>query len=152
MPHDDRAKNFIAIKGIMILLQDSQPLARRDFNDTASRLDLARKELQKGGLTRPVRAVDAVAISRCEFQIDILVKNAFSELKAYVICCDHKRLLWSMILRSLRSISSAKYSKLHFTYSRSIARYIERMLCPYELPGTAQRPLRSSQRLSVRVP
>ena len=139
MAHHDRAEHLILVKGIVILLQDREALARRDLDRAARRLELAREQLQERRFASAVRANDAIAVARRELQVDVLVEDALAELEAQVVRGNHRR----VVILSLSKINR---------YSLRMARNIERMLWPYELPGTAQRPLRSSQAPSVLSP
>ena len=130
--HDDRTQYLDLIVGIVILLQDGETLPGRDLHDAARRLDVAREQLEEGRFPRAVRADDAVAIPGSKLQIDVLVEDTLAELQAEIVDGNHLSVL--------------------LFYLRRMARNIERMLCPYESPGTAQRPFRSCQLPSVPVP
>ena len=73
----------------MILLQDGEAFAGRDVNDAARRFDLAREELEEGRFARTVCSNNAVAVAGREFQVDILVEDAFAELQAQIVDCYH---------------------------------------------------------------
>ena len=132
MSHDDRTQDLDLVEGIVILLEDGETLTRCNVHNAARRLDIAGQKLEEGGFSRAVRADDAVAVAGGELQIDILIEDAFAELQTQIVDGDHLSVL--------------------LLYLRRIARNIDRMLCPYESPGTAQRPLRSCQFPRVMVP
>lgn len=88
--HDDRAQDLVVIVGVVILLQDSEALARRDLDCAACRLNVACQQFEEGGLAGTVRADDAVAVARRELEVDVLVEDALAKLEADIIDCNHR--------------------------------------------------------------
>ena len=110
MSHDNRAQHLDLVIGVVILLQDSETLARRDIYDAACRFDIPREQLEKSRLPRAVCTDDAVAISGRKLQIDVFVKDAFAELQTEIVDGNHLSVL--------------------LFYLRRMSRNIERILCP----------------------
>ena len=77
--HDHRVDDPVLLEGEVVLGEDGHALARADGDLALVGLELAREELQEGGLARAVRADDAVAIARGEFEVDVLEEEAFAE-------------------------------------------------------------------------
>ena len=103
--HDDRAQDLVVVVGIVVLLQDSEALARRDLDRAAGRLNVACQQFEEGGLTGTVRADDAVAVARRELEVDVLVEDALAKLEADIIDCNHRVIsslsIWKQFLRYL---------------------------------------------------
>ena len=167
--HHDRAQHLILVERVVILLEDREALAWRDLHHAARRLELTGEQAQERGLAGAVRADDAVAVARRELEVDILIEDALAELEAQVVRGNHSfpfiPFVWKRagsrtppampephLLPLVISISYHTAAETSRPHSLKMARNIERMLCPYVVPGTAQRPLRSSQRESVLVP
>ena len=88
--HDDRAQDLVVIIGIVVLLQDSEALARCNLDRAARRLNVACQQFEEGGLAGTVRADDAVAVARRELEVDVLVEDALAKLEADIIDCNHR--------------------------------------------------------------
>ena len=80
MSHDDGAQHLHLVERVVILLEHGETVARGDVHDAARRLDLAREELEECRFARAVCANDTVAVAGREFQVDILIEDAFAEL------------------------------------------------------------------------
>ena len=93
MAHDDRAQDLVVIVGVVILLQDSEALARRDLDCAACRLNVACQQFEEGGLAGTVRADDAVAVAGGKLQVDLLKKNAASKLHGKIGNRDHTTIM-----------------------------------------------------------
>src|SRR6267142_2115670 len=90
--HDDDVQDAVVVKGELILAQDSETLGAGD--GAIGRLDLARQDLHKSGLTGAVGARNGVAASCHEGAGDVLEKDARSVPHRDVIDRKHSPKLY----------------------------------------------------------
>ena len=87
--HHHRVKHGVFVKGKVILTKHrhtdgvgNRYLARRG-------LQLAAKDLQKGGFSRTVGTDDAIAVSGGKFEVNVLEEKLTAKVKAQIGNCDH---------------------------------------------------------------
>jgi hypothetical protein len=65
----------------VVLLQNRHTDVRRNRNLTAAGLKLAAENTKEGGFTRAVSTDNAIAISGCEFKINVLKKELTAKVE-----------------------------------------------------------------------
>ncbi len=93
--HDDGVQDGIFVVGVLVLLQNGDPLARVDGNGAGGGVQLSREDAQEGGLARAVGADDAIAVAGEELQVHMLEQPLTAELHTQIADCDHRILLIS---------------------------------------------------------
>ena len=84
MPEHDGTHYGLIVIGILVLHQHGHAFVLVKGHLALVRLDLSRKNFQKGRLTRAVRAYDAVAVPFRELQVHVFKQFFAAVLQAYV--------------------------------------------------------------------
>ena len=90
MSADDRMDDRLLLESEVILAQNGKPFLGSDGDLALIGLQFPRKELQKGGFSRPVGADDAIAVPGREFEIDVLEKNLPAVAEGDIGYADHR--------------------------------------------------------------
>ena len=78
--HDDGVHDGVVIVGVLVLLQNGDPLGGVDLNGAGGRIQLPGEDAQEGGLARPVGADNAIAVAGQKLQIYMLKQPLAAEL------------------------------------------------------------------------
>ena len=87
--HDDGLKHLVFIELKVVLLEHGHALAGGDGDIAGRRLQLAREQLEECRLARAVGADDAIAVTGCKLDVDVLEKRLPAIAQGDVLCCDH---------------------------------------------------------------
>ena len=79
--HDHGIQNRVFLKSKVILLKNGHSYGVGDINVALCRLKLTAKKLQKRGLTRTVSTYNAVAVTGCKLEVNVLKKKLTAKLK-----------------------------------------------------------------------
>ena len=80
--HDDGVQDGVFVVGVLVLLQNGDPLARLDGNAAGGGIQIPGENPQEGGFARSVGADDAVAVAGQELQVHMLEQPLATELHA----------------------------------------------------------------------
>ena len=87
--HDDGVHDGVVIVGVLVLLQNGDPLGGVDLNGAGGRIQLPGEDAQEGGLARPVGADNAIAVAGQKLQIHMLEQPLPTKLHTQIADCDH---------------------------------------------------------------
>ena len=87
--HDDGVHDGVVIVGVLVLLQNGDPLGGVDLNGAGGRIQLPGEDAQEGGLARTVGADNAIAVAGQKLQIHMLEQPLPTELHTQIADCDH---------------------------------------------------------------
>ena len=88
--HDDGVENGILVVGVLVLLQNGNPLGGVDGNGAGGGIQLSGENPQEGGFARAVGADDAIAVAGQELQIHMLEQPLAAELHTEIAYCNHE--------------------------------------------------------------
>ena len=92
--HDDRVHDGIGVVGVLVLLEHRHAGLGQNGHLAGGGLQLAGKDLQKGGFPRAVGADDAVAVPLDELQVHVGKEGLAAVLEAQIGNSDHVVLLF----------------------------------------------------------
>ena len=72
MPHHNGVQNAHIVERKVILRENRQTIARFDANFAAIGFNFARKNFNEGRFARAIRSDDTIAITFCEFEVDLI--------------------------------------------------------------------------------
>ena len=102
--HDDGVEDGIFIVGVLVLLQNGDPLGGVDGDGTGGGIQFPSQNPQEGGFARAVGADDAVAVAGQELQINVLEQPLAAELHTEVAYSNHFLLLIFNIISDHRRV------------------------------------------------
>ncbi len=89
MPHDDSIEDHLVVEGELVLTEHCDPLAGTHGDLPLVSLNLARKDLEKGGFAGAVGADEAIAVAGGELDVHVLEENPLAVGEGDVGCADH---------------------------------------------------------------
>ena len=84
--HNDGIKNLKGVVFEVILLQERKTLTGSDHNVSVGRLKLSGKNFKESRLTGTVGTNQTIAVSFCEFDVDIFKKSLLANTQCNIIC------------------------------------------------------------------
>ena len=91
--HDDRVHDGVIVIGVLVLLQNGDPLGGVDGDGAVGGVQLPRQDAQERGLARAVGADDAIAVAGEELQVNVLEQPLTAKLHTEIAYCNHFLLL-----------------------------------------------------------
>ena len=87
--HNDGVQHRELIVLKVVLLQEGETLSRRNRDVAVRGFQLARENFQESGLSRSVRADEAVTISLCKLNVYVLKERLLADAERNAVCTDH---------------------------------------------------------------
>ena len=91
--HDDGVQDGVFVVGVLVLLQNGDPLVGIDGDRAAGGIQLAGEDPQEGGLACAIGADDAVAVAGQELQVNMLEQPLAAKLHTEIADSNHFVLL-----------------------------------------------------------
>ena len=91
--HDDRVHDGVIVIGVLVLLQNGDPLGGVDGDGAVGGVQLSCEDTQERGLARAVGADDAIAVAGEKLQVNVLEQPLTAKLHTEIAYCNHFLLL-----------------------------------------------------------
>ena len=99
--HDDGVHDGKLVVGVLVLLQNGDPLGGVDGDAAGGGIQVTGEDTQEGGFARTVGTDDAVAVAGQELQVHVLEQPLAAELHSQIADSNHDVLLWKSIIFQL---------------------------------------------------